>query len=118
MPAEASGVWKIDCRVRVSQPNPETQTVTVSDMGFEVGWFNPSIVERLIEEVIANFRLDPAKVIWIEEYSTEYREMTATKFSQVTFEWQNGKATNLEWEAIAPEAIPSLVHRGLELVSA
>lgn len=108
MPTPSFGIWHLQCRLRIYQPHPDVQTVMISDMGFELGWFIPNLVEHLAEQVVHEFQLDPAKLIWIEHYTPESRYLTSTDFSQVVFEWQNGKARNPEWVAISLAAIQSL----------
>lgn len=89
----------------------------ISDMGFEIGWFNPSIIETLVEQVVHDFHLDPTKLIWIEHYSPDFREPSGAEFSHVTFEWQDSKATNPQWTSIALERIQALVSKNPQLVS-
>ena len=109
LPGQVSGVWQLQCHLRIFQPYHGVQTVMVTDMAFEMGWFIPALVEKLIEQVVNEFHLDPAKLIWIEHYSPELREITSSHVSQVTFDWHNGQATNLQWTEIAPETIQAFM---------
>jgi hypothetical protein len=120
MPGQVFGDWQLQCRLRIFQPHPytELQTVMITDMGFEMGWFIPYIVERLMDQVINEFQLDPVKVVWIEHYTPEFRKPTFDDFSQVTFEWQDGKAMNPKWFSITPQIAHALFSRESQLLSA
>lgn len=109
------GVWKLKCRLRILQPHIDVQIVMISDMGFEMGWFIPSLVENLVDQVVQEFHLEPAKLIWIEDYTSGSQPLTGTDFSQVTFEWHNGKAMHPRWSAMTPESVQQLVSRDLQL---
>lgn len=74
-----------------------------------MGWFIPSLVEHLIDRVVEEFHLNPAKVVWIEYYTANIQESTQAKFSQVIVDWYSGKARNPQWIAIAPETIKSFL---------
>lgn len=89
----------------------------ITDMGFELGWFNPFIIEKLVDQIVQEFHLDPAKLFWIEHYSSDYRELNAADFSQVTVEWRNGKAVNPKWTSITPEAVQTLISEDLQCLS-
>jgi hypothetical protein len=120
MPGQVFGDWQLQCRLRIFQPHPRTgaQTVMITDMGFEMGWFIPYVVERLIDQVVNEFHLNPAKLIWVEHYTPEFRKPTWADFSQVAFEWQDGKATNPQWFSITPEVAQALFSRDLQLLTA
>ncbi|MBW4520507.1 MAG: hypothetical protein KME16_12500 [Scytolyngbya sp. HA4215-MV1] len=121
IPGHTSEVWKLQCRLRIFQSYAEVQTVLIADMAFEIGWFNPSIVEKLVDQVVQVFDLDPSHLVWIEQYASEfsaYADAPSADFSQVTFEWQDGKATNPQWTAIAPEVAQKLIHEDLQLLPA
>jgi len=116
MLAESSSIWHIQCHLQILQPHAEVQTVILTDMGFEVGWFIPHLLERLAEQIVRDFRLDPNKVIWLEHYTAEHGKTDSADYSQVTFEWHNGHAANPQWIAIAPETAQALVSENLLLV--
>lgn len=116
MPGQVFGVWQLQCHLRIFQPHSEVQTVLVTDMGFEMGWFIPYLIEKLIDQIVREFDLDPAKLIWIEHYTPAFRKPSHVDFSQVTFDWHNGQATNPQWNAIAPEAAKALISEDLLLV--
>lgn len=107
MPSKSFGIWHLQCRLRIFQPHPDVQTVMITDMGFELGWFIPYLVETLVEQVVDEFQLDPSKLVWIEHYTPASRKPTCADFSQVIFEWQNGKAKNPNWVTISLETVQS-----------
>lgn len=113
MPGEVFGLWNLQCHLRIFEPHPEVQTVMITNMGFEMGWFIPYVVERLIEQVINEFYLDPQKVTWIEHYTPTFRKPTCADFSQVAFEWHDGQVLHPKWIAIAPETVQALIHENL-----
>lgn len=113
LPGQVFGVWQLQCHLRIYQPHTEVQTVIITDLGLEMNWFIPYRVEDLIDQVVKEFHLDPAKLIWIEHYSPGFRKPTCANFSQITFEWQDGRATNPQWTAIAPETAQALMSREL-----
>lgn len=116
LPGQVFGVWQLQCHLRIFQPHSEVQTVMVTDMGFEMGWFIPYLVEKLIEQIVREFHLDPAKLIWIEHYTPTFRKPSCADFSQVTFDWANGQATNPQWKEIDPETAKALISEDLVLV--
>jgi hypothetical protein len=109
VPSQAFGVWQLQCRLRIFQPYTKVQAVMIAEMGFEIGWFNPFLIEKLVDQVVQEFDLDPAKLVWIEQYSSDDRVFNGADFNQVMFEWQNGRATNPQWSAIAPNAVQALI---------
>lgn len=113
LPGQACGVWQLQCRLRIFQPHSEVQTVMITDMGFEMGWFIPYLIEQLVNQVVQEFHLDPAKLIWIEHYTPALQEPSRTDFSQITFDWHNGQATNPQWNEIAPETAQVLIREEL-----
>jgi hypothetical protein len=95
------GGWKLRCHLRIYFPHPEQQTVLISDMGCETGWFIPYKVEQLANHIVKEFQLDPAALVWIEHYSPNVKKPTCSEFSQVTFDWKQRKASNPRWESIS-----------------
>ena len=118
MPGQVSGTWQLQCHLRIFRSRSNVHTVMITDMGFEIGWFNPFIIENLVDQVVRAFHLDPAKLVWLEHYAPDYREVSVADYSQVVFEWQNGKATNPRWLAIAPDVAHDLVSEELKRLSA
>lgn len=105
VPGAVFGIWQLQCHLRIFQPRLDVQTVMVTDMGFERSWFIPYLIEQLINQIVKEFHLDPAKLIWIEHYTPTFRKPSCPDFSQVTFDWQNGQAKNPQWRAITPEIV-------------
>jgi len=122
LPGQMSGTWQLQCHLCIFQSRSEVQTVTstdtvmITDMGFEMGWFIPYLIETLVNQIVSEFDLNPEKLVWIEHYSSDYRELNATDFSQVTFDWQNGKATNPQWTAITHRAVQELINEDSPLI--
>lgn len=116
LPGQVFGLWKLQCHLRIFQPHHEVQTVIVTDMGFEMGWFIPYLVEKLADQIVREFYLDPTKLVWIEHYTASFQKPTCADFSQVTFDWHNGQATNPQWTAIAPETAQALISEELFLL--
>ncbi|MGA7938031.1 MAG: hypothetical protein WCA35_31065 [Kovacikia sp.] len=117
MPGQVSGTWQLQCHLRIFRSHTNVHTVMITDMGFEIGWFNPSIIEKLVDQIVQEFQLDPAKLVWIEHYASDYRELSVADFSQVVFEWRKGKATNPQWLSIAPEVALALISEDLRLIA-
>lgn len=115
MPVQASNSWQLQCRLRIFQSHTNVHTVMITDTGFEIGWFLPSVLEKLVDHIVKEFRLDPAQLIWLEHYTSGYRELSTADFSQVAFEWQNGKATNPQWLDIANEVAQALIGEDMQL---
>ncbi|MCU0527176.1 MAG: hypothetical protein MUF72_20395 [Elainella sp. Prado103] len=113
LPGQVFGVWRLQGHLRIFQPHPEVQTVIITDMGFKLGWSIPYVVDKLIDKIVSEFQLDPASVIWIEHYTTEFKQFTHPEFRQVTFEWHQGHATHLQWRTISPLTAQSLVSEDL-----
>jgi len=116
LPGQVFGIWYLQCHLRIFQPHSEVQTVMVTDMGFEMGWFIPYLVEKLVDQIVAEFRLDPARLIWIEHYTPTFRKPSCADFSQVTFVWHNGQATNPQWQEITPEVAQALTNNPFQLL--
>jgi hypothetical protein len=115
MPGQVSATWQLQCHLRIFQARTNVHTVMITEMGFEIGWFNPFVIEKLVDKIVQEFHLNPAKLVWLEHYAPDYRELSIADFSQVVFEWQNGKATNPQWLPIAPEVARSLISEELQL---
>jgi len=111
--------WQLECRLRIFQPQPhiEVQTVMITDMGFELGWFIPHVAESLIEHIVSDFHLNPVKLVWVEHYTPDFRRSTWEDFSQVVFEWQKGKAGNLRWFPLPPQIALALFSEDFQLLS-
>jgi hypothetical protein len=118
MPGQGFGTWQLQCHIRIFQPHEEVQTVMITNMGFEMGWFIPYVVENLVDQIVQEFHLNPGKLIWIEHYTSDLRKPSDTDFSHVTFDWHDGKAINPQWTAIAPSIVQALINEDLQLLLA
>lgn len=113
MPGQDSGIWQVKCHLQIFQSGPHQQTVMLTDMGFEFGWFIPYVTAELATQIVREFDLDPAKLLWIEHYTPRLRRLTSADFSQLTFDWHNKQATNPRWSAIAPQTLQALIKQEL-----
>jgi hypothetical protein len=110
-----SETWYLKCHLEIfqiyskSEIMSDVKTVMISDMAFELGWFIPQLVERFIEHVVEEFYLDPKRLIWIECYKTRYARSTSTDFSEVVFEWNQGRAQDLKWKDVYWPSIQELM---------
>ncbi len=118
MPAQVSGTWQLQCHLRIFRAHTNVHTVLISDMGFELGWFNPCVIEKMVDQIVQAFQLNPAKLVWLEYYASDARTPDNAAFSQVAFEWQHGKATNPQWLDIAPDVAQALTSENLRLLTA
>lgn len=116
MPGQVSGTWQLQCHLRIFRARTNVHTVLITDMGFELGWFNPFVIEKLVDQIVQVFQLAPARLVWLEHYASDDQALGAAAFSQVAFEWQNGKATNPQWLSIAPEVAQALISEDLQLL--
>lgn len=116
LPGQVFGVWQLQCRLRIFQPHPQVRTVMITDMGLEMNWFIPYRVETLVDQIVHEFYLNPADLIWIEHYTSSFKRPTCANFNQVTFEWQNGCATNPRWRSITAETAQALINQDLQEV--
>jgi hypothetical protein len=117
MPGQGSSIWQLHCHLRIFRAHTNVHTVVISDMGFEIGWFNPVVIEKLVDQVVQEFHLDPANLVWLEHYASDERSLNDADFSQVAFEWQNGKATNPQWLSITSEVAQALTSKNLSLTT-
>lgn len=122
IPGQAFDIWQLRCQLRIFQLHGEMQTVMITDasletdMNFDMDWFVPFLVDKLINDVVSKFHLNPAKLIWIEHCPPTFRKPSCANFSQVTFDWYNGQATNPQWIEIAPQTAQALINEELLVV--
>lgn len=112
MPGQVFGIWQLQCHLYIFQPHTEVQVVLITDMGFEMGWFIPYVVEKLMEQIVHEFQLDTANLIWLEHYTSSFRKPTGADFSQVVVEWCHGQAKNPRWVEISPQTVKTLLGEG------
>lgn len=116
MLGQKSSLWQMKCHFSIFQSHTDVHTVVVTDMGFELSWFNPCITETLVDHITQRFDLTPANLIWLEQYNSDYRALTGTDFSQVVFEWRNGKAKAPQWLTIDPKVAQALIEHKLKVL--
>lgn len=97
---QGSHDWRFPCHLQIFQSRNGVQTVMVSEMGFEMGWFHPCVVEALATQIVTEFQLDPTRLVWLECYTESPHQSDYSDFSQVTFDWHNGQATNPQWQTV------------------
>lgn len=114
MPDQGFGHWTLQCHLCIFQSLSGVQTVVMTNLGIEIIWLNPYLLEKLVAQIIEDFHLDATKAIWIQPFSSGSQEFTGTDFCQVKFQWQNGQATNAQWLAIAPEVVQELISENSE----
>jgi hypothetical protein len=92
-----SGIWTVQCYLQIFHQQSGQQIVIVSDMSCETGWFIPYKLEQLASQILKEFQLNPDRLVWIEHDLFYAGQSSCTKFSQVLFQWKDGKATNPQW---------------------
>ena len=114
MPDQGFGHWTLQCHLCIFQSPSKVQTILLTNLGIEIIWFNSYLLERLVAQIIEDFHLNPAKVIWIQSSSFDGREFIGANFCQVKFQWQQGRPTNTQWLAITPEVVQKLISEDSE----
>ncbi|MDX2244719.1 MAG: hypothetical protein NW224_28935 [Leptolyngbyaceae cyanobacterium bins.302] len=109
VPGQVFGIWNIQCRVRIYYPHPEVQTVVITNIMLTSGWFVPCKAESLATLIVEKFDLNPDLVVWVEHYSRGFKKPSCPDFSEITFDWCAGKASNPEWTEISEEMAQLLV---------
>lgn len=92
IPGQIFGLWALQCRLRIFQPHFEVQAVMITDMGIEMNWFIPYKAEVLAEQIVKEFRLKVAKLVWLEHFTPAFRKPSCSNFGFITFTWCNGMA--------------------------
>lgn len=113
IPGLVFGTWRLQCHLQIYYPHPEQQTVIVSDVGLETGWFIPYRVESLVDKVVKEFQLNPDSLVWIEHYSQQFRQMPQDDFILISLEWYQGEAMNPQRISIASELACALAGTNL-----
>jgi hypothetical protein len=110
---QACGSRFLQCRLRIFQPHPEVQTVIISEMGLVMRWLLPGLVGTFIDQIVQEFHLHPANVVWLERYTAHTNPFAGDAFTQVTFDWYNGKTINPKWTAIPGQLAQALISEPL-----
>lgn len=113
LPGQVFGIWQLQCHLRIFQSYSGIQSVMITDMGTEKRCI-PYVVEVLIEQIVEEFHLDVARLVWIEHYTPAFRKASCADFNQITFEWQNGQATNPRWIVATEEIVRAFIGEDLQ----
>ena len=103
-----SAIWQLKCHLRIIYQQFGQQIVIVSVQNCEVGWFIPSQLEQLATHIVRTFQLDPDRLLWIERDPHYASRPINTEYSEISFDWHQGIATNPQWKAIANASVESL----------
>ncbi|CAN1212258.1 Thioesterase [Tumidithrix helvetica PCC 7403] len=116
---ETFGLWQLQCHLRIFRMHSGQHVVVVSDRNCEIGWFIPYKLEQLATRIVQEFQLNPDRLVWIEHDLDYANRQICTEFSQVLFQWNDGKASDPQWHAIEDESIAWLVkEQPLQLATA
>jgi len=105
---QESAIWQLKCHLRIIYHQFGQQIAIVSVQNCEIGWFIPSQLELLATHIVRIFQLDPDHLIWIERDPHYSSRPINTEYSEVSFDWYQGVATNPKWKAIANESVESI----------
>ena len=103
-----SAIWQLKCHLRIIYQQFGQQIAIVSVQNCEIGWFIPKQIEQLATHIVRMFQLDPDRLTWIECDPHYTSRPINTEYSQVSFDWHQGNATNPKWKAIANASIESI----------
>ncbi|MBM0743988.1 hypothetical protein JOY44_20590 [Phormidium sp. CLA17] len=117
VPGQNFGTWHLRCYLQIFRSKRGQDIVVVSDMGCETGWFFPYKIEQLAIQIVQKFQLNPDRLVWIEHCPADIDRPKCSGFSQVSFQWKAGKATNPQWQAIDAELAATLKEEMTQLVA-
>lgn len=103
-----SAIWQLKCHVCIIHRQFGQPVVIVSVQNCEIGWFIPAQLEELATQIVQTFQLNPNRLLWIERDPHYASRPINTEYSEVSFDWHEGVATNARWKAITNEAVESL----------
>ncbi len=103
-----SAIWQLKCHLWIIHHQLGQQIAIVSVQNCEIGWFIPSQLEQLATHIVRTFQLDPDRLIWIERDPHYASRPINTEYSEISFDWHQGTATNPRWKAIACESVESI----------
>jgi hypothetical protein len=107
---QESAIWQLKCHLRIIDREFGQQIAIVSVQNCEIGWFVPSQLEQLATHIVRMFQLDPDRLTWIERDPHYASRPINTEYSEVSFDWHQGIATNPKWKAIANKSVESISH--------
>jgi hypothetical protein len=117
VPGQDFGTWQLHCYLQIFHSSLGQHIVMVSDMGCETGWFFPYKIEQLANQIVQKFQLDCDRLIWIEHCPSDTSRPKYNGFSQVSFQWQAGKATNPQWHPIDEHLVEVLRQETAQVVA-
>lgn len=117
VPGENFGIWQLQCYLQIFDAKHGQQIVIVSDMGCETGWFFPYKIEQLANKIVQKFQLERDRLIWIEHCPADTSRPKCSGFSQVSFQWHEGKAANPQWRPIDEKLAATLNEELAQLVT-
>lgn len=97
------------CHLRILQKGKRT-TVIAIEIPVNPGKSVTNAAEDIATQVVQQFHLDPMKTRFIECYSKDsYEGARAETYDEVTFTWQERKASNPQWRRLEPHEIAELL---------
>lgn len=112
------GTWQLQCYLQIFDSTPGQQIVVVSDIGCKTGWFFSYKIEQLANQIVQKFQLERDRLVWIEHCPADIRRPKCSGFSQVSFQWQGGKAINPQWQTLDKKLTATLNETLTQLVAA
>ena len=91
------GKWQLQCHLSMFYTPYEAWVVFIKNLAPEIGWFKPFILEELVTNIVQNFDLEPAKVIWIHQSERGERQKPLSHYYQIHFTWDGKQALNPHW---------------------
>jgi hypothetical protein len=94
------GNWKLQCCLYICFSHPEQQTVIISNPCLESGQFASFLIDRLVEHIIKDFKLNPDITLWIEHHTGSCDQSKKTLFTHITFQRMGKRIQNLQRKLI------------------
>jgi hypothetical protein len=116
VPGQDFGMGQLQCYLRIFHSTLGQYIVMVSDMGSRTGWFFSYKIEQVASQIVQKFQLNPDRLIWIEHCPASTNRPKCKGFSQVSFQWQAGKATNPEWQAVDDGTVAALLEETAQFI--
>jgi hypothetical protein len=95
------------CRIRLYKHDGR-QVVVASEVADNPGMSVTNAAEDLATQVVAYYKLDIERLIWIEHYPADRRLDAPTTFDLVRFTWAEGTASDPEWRRLTFEEVERL----------
>lgn len=110
------GNWKLQCCLYICCSHPEQQTIIISNPRLESGQFASFLIDRLVEHIIKDFKLNPEIIMWIEHHTGSCEQSTAMVFTHITFQWTEQRVRNLQRKLINYKQAQFLSGESLEFL--